>query len=220
MATVAQIVANRANAQLSTGPNTEKGKARSSENSFKHGFYSKAFIVRDDEQAGFDALVADLAADLKPDDAILHQEFFAEIVHASWNLHRLRTLENKLYAAHDDPFDDEKIARKLEQIARHRTRFERARRSALQQYRDYTTNAANHSMIPYDLRDMVPTVLDVHSFHRARREAKKIYHPSVFYPSGQWEQAEKEQKERLRQLCGTAAGRPSATPSKRPAAGQ
>jgi hypothetical protein len=41
MATAKQIAANRANAQRSTGPRTAAGKARSSQNAFKHGFSLK-----------------------------------------------------------------------------------------------------------------------------------------------------------------------------------
>jgi hypothetical protein len=37
MATQAQILANRRNAQKSTGPRTEKGKAVVSQNAVKHG---------------------------------------------------------------------------------------------------------------------------------------------------------------------------------------
>lgn len=41
MATAKQIAANRVNAQRSTGPRTAAGKARSSQNTFKHGFSLK-----------------------------------------------------------------------------------------------------------------------------------------------------------------------------------
>ena len=40
MATVAQILANRANARRSTGPRTPQGKARSSQNNRRYGFRS------------------------------------------------------------------------------------------------------------------------------------------------------------------------------------
>ncbi len=36
-----QLIANRKNAQKSTGPKTPFGKFRSSRNAYKHGFYSK-----------------------------------------------------------------------------------------------------------------------------------------------------------------------------------
>jgi hypothetical protein len=41
MITEAQLAANRANAQKSTGPKTEERKANSSRNSFKHGLYRR-----------------------------------------------------------------------------------------------------------------------------------------------------------------------------------
>ena len=37
--------ARKANAQLSTGPKSEEGKARSSRNAFKHGLYAASFIT-------------------------------------------------------------------------------------------------------------------------------------------------------------------------------
>jgi hypothetical protein len=44
MASDKQIEANRRNAQLSTGPKTEEGKAASSRNALKHGFRSQYFL--------------------------------------------------------------------------------------------------------------------------------------------------------------------------------
>jgi hypothetical protein len=45
MASAAQISANRANAQLSTGPPSVEGKAASSRNSLKLGIYSESLII-------------------------------------------------------------------------------------------------------------------------------------------------------------------------------
>ena len=42
--TEAQLVANRANAQFSTGPRTEKGKRRSSLNAFRYGLTGQIVI--------------------------------------------------------------------------------------------------------------------------------------------------------------------------------
>ena len=51
MATVAQILANRANARRSTGPRTPQGKARSSQNNRRYGF---RFVSREEAEAGLD----------------------------------------------------------------------------------------------------------------------------------------------------------------------
>src|ERR1700761_7701695 len=45
MATPAQVAANQANSQKSTGPKSPDGKTRSSRNSFKHGLYSKDLVL-------------------------------------------------------------------------------------------------------------------------------------------------------------------------------
>jgi hypothetical protein len=60
----AKLAANRANAQHSTGPRTEEGKARSSRNAVKHGLFSQAAAesaagLSEAEQAALDALVLD-----------------------------------------------------------------------------------------------------------------------------------------------------------------
>jgi hypothetical protein len=39
-----RISANRSNAQKSTGPRTEEGKARSRANALKHGLYASAVV--------------------------------------------------------------------------------------------------------------------------------------------------------------------------------
>ena len=41
-----KVEANRRNAQLSTGPKTDEGKARSSQNSIKHGIFVTKFLER------------------------------------------------------------------------------------------------------------------------------------------------------------------------------
>lgn len=45
MSTAAQLAANQANAQLSTGPRTEEGKAISSKNNFRHGCTGKFMLL-------------------------------------------------------------------------------------------------------------------------------------------------------------------------------
>src|ERR1700728_3143657 len=52
MATEAQISANHQNAQHSTGPNTDEGKAASCQNNFKYGLTGASFTVLDFEDQG------------------------------------------------------------------------------------------------------------------------------------------------------------------------
>src|SRR3954451_19938016 len=87
MASLAQINANQANAQLSTGPRTDAGKTRVSQNATRHGFTARHTVIRDDEQEEFAALQDSLTAELDPQGP-LETITFQELLHAAWNLQR------------------------------------------------------------------------------------------------------------------------------------
>jgi len=59
MSTENQIEANRLNAQLCTGPKTEEGKARSSQNALKTGLYSQKEVIATESREDYEALAAD-----------------------------------------------------------------------------------------------------------------------------------------------------------------
>jgi len=62
----ARIDANRRNAQLSTGPTSEEGKARSRANSLKHGLTGEGIVLPVEDVAEIDRLFDTLAAEMKP----------------------------------------------------------------------------------------------------------------------------------------------------------
>ena len=66
MATPAQIAANKQNAQKSTGPKTEEGKATSSRNRLSHGFASSAVLIDDENPEEFKGLLRGLTEEYKP----------------------------------------------------------------------------------------------------------------------------------------------------------
>jgi len=66
MSTRAQIAANKANAQKSTGPRTAAGKATSSCNNFRHGFTGAFFVLPGENQSDFDQLLEALRAEHQP----------------------------------------------------------------------------------------------------------------------------------------------------------
>jgi hypothetical protein len=65
-----QKAANRANAAKSTGPRTEAGKARSSQNAIRHGFYSDVVAVGDVEAQEFDSFRDVFIRSINPRDAL------------------------------------------------------------------------------------------------------------------------------------------------------
>jgi len=69
MSTPAQIAANQQNAQRSTGPRTEEGRATVSQNNFRHGFTGKFKVLDWENQEDFNTLLTKLATEHQPTDA-------------------------------------------------------------------------------------------------------------------------------------------------------
>ncbi len=95
MSTAAQIAANQANAKLSTGPRTLEGKASVSQNAVKHGFCSTHITVSDEDRGTFEEFREQYRAELRP-AGVLENELLEQIVHAAWNLRRIRLAERTL----------------------------------------------------------------------------------------------------------------------------
>lgn len=74
-----KVEANRKNAKLSTGPQTDEGKARSSQNSIKHGIFVKRFLngARPETVADIEALTAGMWEHYQPvgmlEELLVHQ---------------------------------------------------------------------------------------------------------------------------------------------------
>jgi hypothetical protein len=89
MATQAQILANRANAQSSTGPRSDKGKAASAMNGLRHGFRSQSVLLPSEDPAEYQALLDELTGHFDPED-LTEQRYVREMVDAEWRLRRTR----------------------------------------------------------------------------------------------------------------------------------
>jgi hypothetical protein len=83
MATPAQIEANRRNAQLSTGPTSPAGKARSCRNRLSHGFTSSVLFIASEEREEFNLLLADLHHEFQPATAS-EQILLEKMVQNQW----------------------------------------------------------------------------------------------------------------------------------------
>jgi hypothetical protein len=66
MSTPAQIAANRANAQHSTGPRTDEGKLRASQNALRHGLCASIPIMHDEGDQDNDKLLDALREEFQP----------------------------------------------------------------------------------------------------------------------------------------------------------
>ncbi len=103
MATAAQITANQANAQSSTGPRTENGKSRSRMNALRHGVTSQLVVLPTDDIELYNAFTASWHADFKP-HGVLETQFVQTLADTQWRLNRLRAHEANIVAlAHSQP---------------------------------------------------------------------------------------------------------------------
>ncbi len=94
MSTESQILANRRNAQKSTGPRSRQGKAAVSQNAFKHGLTARQAIISSESQAEFDLYCERMLNELAPVSPM--ESMLAErIVALSWRLKRVCRIQNQ-----------------------------------------------------------------------------------------------------------------------------
>ncbi len=176
-ASAARLAANRANAQHSTGPKTGEGKAKVARNALKHGLDSKEIFIAAGEQEHFDQFRTDLAADVNPVGA-LEQNLFNQLLHAAWNLRRVRIQETEVHekasALMINPFLDDKYSAALDRLAKHQVRIERTYHRALRELRSLQTNRhlANRLLLRRDLPGNPPALADL------RKSPEQSQHPA------------------------------------------
>jgi len=94
MTTESQTLANRRNAQKSTGPRTIQGRAAVSQNAVKHGLYARQDIISSESQADFDLYREQMLSELAPASPM--ESVLAErIVTLSWRLKRICRIQNQ-----------------------------------------------------------------------------------------------------------------------------
>jgi hypothetical protein len=90
-----QRTANQANALLSTGPQTQAGKARVSQNAVKHGLQGRFQLIAGEDPAEYQAFSDDLHRQLDPHGA-MEDVLTARVVAAFWRLHRIGRMETEM----------------------------------------------------------------------------------------------------------------------------
>jgi hypothetical protein len=131
MSTAAQIAANQANSQHSTGPTSETGKAASSRNNFKFGFTGRFEVLPFENQAGFDALLAALQTEHNPITAT-EGILVTKMAEHYWLARRAQGLQDTTWAPENPLGDDERL-KLLAIFMRYHTTHDRAFYKALNQ---------------------------------------------------------------------------------------
>ncbi len=93
----AQLAANRANAQFSTGAKTAEGKAASSLNAVTNALTGRTVLLRTDDVAAYQAHVAAYQKDFQPVGQ-RESDLAQSIADTAWRLHRIAGLEMAIFA--------------------------------------------------------------------------------------------------------------------------
>ena len=92
-----QLAANRANAQLSTGPKSEEGKRTSSLNARRHNLTGQVTAMTEEDRIAHDAFAAALIKSMAPEGA-LELQLAQRIATDSWRLNRSTAIEDNIFA--------------------------------------------------------------------------------------------------------------------------
>jgi len=94
MATKAQTKANRQNAQKSTGPQTDEGKATVSQNAVKHGLFAAEAVIKGEDPAEYQAYHDQFIAEMAPVGAV-ETMLVERFVSLTWRLKRAERMQNQ-----------------------------------------------------------------------------------------------------------------------------
>jgi hypothetical protein len=188
MTSAAKAAANADNAQLSTGPRSADGKARSSRNAIRHGLTSKDLVVFEGQREEFESFRQCLLDELDPQGP-LEVLTFNQILHSAWNLQRIRRLEVDLASNGLDPLLDDSAAPAVDRLSRYAARSERAYYRAVAELRALQTDRALRAKLEGDEADQLPAVASIAEFRKQTHavvtaEALKLALQMVDYETG------------------------------------
>ena len=92
-----QLAANRANAQLSTGPKSEEGKRKSSLNARRHNLTGQVTAMTPEDRIAYDAFAEALIKAMAPEGA-LELQLAQRVATDSWRLNRSSAIEDNIFA--------------------------------------------------------------------------------------------------------------------------
>jgi hypothetical protein len=93
----AQLIANRANAQFSSGPKTDSGRIKSSHNAVKTALTGQTILLPNDDVAAYEHLGQIFIDQYKP-ASDEEERLVQSLIDARWRLRRIPVLEAGIYA--------------------------------------------------------------------------------------------------------------------------
>ena len=125
MSTEAQRAANQANAQLSTGPISEEGKAAVSQNNFRHGLVGRFQVLPWEQQWEYESLFSSLRLQHKPETPF-EVSLVEKMAQHYWLSRRALSLQETCFSTELPVCEQEKqLALYLRYQSTHERAFER-----------------------------------------------------------------------------------------------
>jgi len=153
MTTVSRTEINRANAQHSTGPKTESGKQRSSQNALRHGLTSQIVVMPTEEIEAYQLHLKSFTEEYDPQGAT-EANLVQALADASWRLNRVVALETNLLM-----LDPESQFKALANLSMHSQRLSRQFERTVTQLRDLQKiRRAKEESDLYDLLNIMEMV--------------------------------------------------------------
>ncbi len=127
---------NRANSAHSTGPRTESGKQRSSQNALGHGLTSRTAVLPTEDPEAYQRHIQQFLDEYAPANAT-ETQLVHEMANTAWRLNRIPFLEAGLLDATQtmDP-SPQSLTPQLATLGLHGSRLSRQFQKALEQLRD------------------------------------------------------------------------------------
>ncbi len=94
--------ANRSNALLSTGPRTDPGKQRSSQNALRHGLTATCAVLPSENRAAYDAHCGGFFDEYQPATPT-ETQLTQELADTAWRIKRIPLLESELLSQNPTP---------------------------------------------------------------------------------------------------------------------
>ncbi|MBI2685448.1 MAG: hypothetical protein HYX27_03955 [Acidobacteria bacterium] len=160
MATAAQVLANQANAQLSTGPKSEEGKQKASRNNLQHGLTLGVHAIAESEKSEFCEFEANFRAEVKP-EGIFENEAFQQFIDAAWRLRKIeKIIADLINEYNEDPFVHPDTEASLKPLTRYRAAAEMIAYRAIKTLCDLqTTRLAQMWHLTPEEREVFPPLV-------------------------------------------------------------
>ncbi len=120
---------NRANSEHSTGPRTQAGKQRSSQNALRHGLTSRTAVLPTEDQAVYEQHCHHFRDEYQPANAT-ETQLVQQLADTSWRLNRIPLIETELLAQAPSP---ESLVPQLSSLGLYSSRLSRQFQKTLDQ---------------------------------------------------------------------------------------